>query len=870
MADDQELLSLPVDGVLAQLKTSQSGLSSQEVQNRLAKYGPNEFAKKQKRSGLVEILYHLRNPLVLILLIAGLVSGFVGDVTDAVIIFSIVLISIILDVYQETKAQNAAEALKKRVTTKATVLRDGAKKEVELSEIVPGDITFLIAGDMIPADSRLISSKDLNLNQSALTGEAFPVEKTAAPLAVKTSDLTGWNNYVFQGTSVVSGTGTAVVVNTGSLTEYGKIAKELVAKAPETEFEKGLRRFGALMTEVTLFLVVFVFFARAVFFYSGEKSIVESLVFAVALAVGLTPELLPMIMSINLSRGAVAMSKKGVIVKRLAAIQNFGNMDVLCTDKTGTLTENKLTLTQYTDLEGKENSKVLLYAYFNSVFDAGLKSPLDDAILQYKEFDVKGIEKIDEIPFDFIRKRVSVVVEYEGQRLVIAKGAPEEILGICAYCETDETLTDFANVCQSKFEQKYTDLSAQGYRVLAVSYKKVKDDKTHYSISDETDMVFLGFLSFLDPPKESAKESAGLLARDGVALKIVTGDNELVTRTTCQQLGFEIEGIILGSDIAQLQDDALARVVEENNIFARVNPAQKDRVINALRRNGHVVGYMGDGINDAPSLKTADVSISVENAVDVAKESADLILLKPDLTVLDQGVLEGRKTFGNTMKYIMMAVSSNFGTMFSVAGASLFLDFLPMAATQILLNNLLYDLSEATIPTDNVDEEYIQKPKKLDISYIRRFMVIFGPVSSIFDYAIFFLMLFVFMPMLPASMAVMQKQHVFQTAWFVESLSTQTLVIFVLRTRKTPFYKSKPGKWLLFSSLAVVALAFALPYTPFGPIFNFLPPPATFYPALAGLIAAYLLLTEVVKKWFTKKYAYRLEQIVPKRTRQPH
>jgi Mg2+-importing ATPase len=855
MADNQELLSLPVDEVLAQLKTSQSGLSSEEVQNRLATYGPNEFAKKQKRTGLVEILYHLRNPLVLILLIAGLVSGFVGDPRDAVIIFSIVLLSIILDVYQESKAQNAAEALKERVTTKATVLRDGVKKEVKFSEVVPGDITFLIAGDMVPADSRLISSKDLNLNQSALTGEAFPVEKTAAPLAVKTFDLTGWNNYVFQGTSVVSGIGTAVVVKTGSLTEYGKIAKELMAKAPETEFEKGLRRFGALMTEVTLFLVVFVFFVNA-FFYSGSRPILQSLLFAVALAVGLTPELLPMIMSINLSRGAMAMSKKGVIVKRLAAIQNFGNMDILCTDKTGTLTENKLKLTQYADLDGKENQKVLLYAYFNSVFEAGLKSPLDDAILQYKEFDVKGIEKIDEIPFDFIRKRVSVVVEYEGQRLIIAKGAPEEIFGICAYCETDETLTDFANVYQSKFGQKYTDLSTQGYRVLAVSYKKVKDDKTHYSISDETNMVFLGFLSFLDPPKESAKESVRLLARDGVALKIVTGDNELVTRTTCQQLGFDIEGVILGSEIAQLQHDALARVVEENNIFARVNPAQKDRVINALRANGHVVGYIGDGINDAPSLKTADVSISVENAVDVAKESADLILLQPDLTVLDQGVLEGRKTFGNTMKYIMMGVSSNFGTMFSVAGASLFLNFLPMTAIQILLNNLLYDLSEATIPTDNVDEEYIQKPKKLDISYIRRFMVILGPVSSIFDFLIFFLMLAVFKAAVP----------LFQTAWFVESLSTQTLVVLVLRTRKTPFYKSKPGKYLLLSSLTVVAAAFILPYTPFASIFKFSPPPATFYPAVAGLIAAYLLLAEVVKKWFTEKYAYRLEQIVPKKT----
>ncbi len=741
---------MSADEVLAKLKTSQSGLSTQEVQSRLATYGPNELAKKQKRTGLVEVLYHLRNPLVLILLIAALISGFVAkDVTDATIIVFIVVLSVVLDVYQESKAQNAAEALQERVTTKATVQRDGTKQDVKLSEVVPGDIVYLIAGDLVPADCRLISAKNLNINQSALTGEAFPVEKNADPLPKPTSELTGWNNYVFLGTSVVSGTGTAVAVNTGSLTQYGGIAKELTGKAPETEFEKGLRRFGALMTEVTLFLVTFVFLVNAVF-YSGSRSILDSLLFAVALAVGLTPELLPMIMSINLSKGAVAMAQKGVIVKRLAAIQNFGNMDVLCTDKTGTLTENKLTLNQALDLEGKETEKVLMYAYINSVLETGLKSPLDDAVVGHKQFDVTGVNKIDEIPFDFIRRRVSVVVEFKGQRLLIAKGAPEEIHKICTHCETDENITDMTSACQSKFEQRYNDLSAEGYRVLAVAYKKVDDTKTHYSIDDEGDMVFLGFLSFLDPPKESAKESIRLLARDGVELKIVTGDNELVTKTVCEQLGFNIKGIVLGNEIAMLQDDALARVVEDNNIFARVNPAQKDRVIKALRLNGHVVGYMGDGINDAPSLKTADVGISVENAVDVAKESADLILLRPDLTVLDQGVLEGRKTFGNTMKYIMMGVSSNFGTMFSVAGASLFLSFLPMTAIQILLNNLLYDLSEATIPTDNVDEEYIQKPKRLDISYIRRFMVIMGPVSSIFDFLTFFLLLVVFKTAVPA------------------------------------------------------------------------------------------------------------------------
>jgi len=849
MAADQEFLTEPINEVLASLKTSQAGLSSEEAESHLATYGPNELAKKKRRTGLIGILYQLRNPLVLILVIAAIISALVGDLTDATIILAIVFLSGALDAYQERRAQNAAEALEEKVITKATVLRDGNKQDVKLAEIVPGDIVYLVAGDIIPADSRLISTKDLNLNQSALTGESFPVEKNANPLATFTYDLCDWSNFVFMGTSVVSGTGTAVVVKTGNSTQYGGIAEKLVGKPTETEFEKGLGRFGTMMSEVTLALVIFVFFVNALF-YQSSRSILSSLLFAVALAVGMTPELLPMILSINLSTGALNMSKKGVIVKRLPAIQNFGSMDVLCTDKTGTLTEDKLTLNSYEDLDGKQAEKVLDYGYLNCVFEAGIKSPLDDAVLQYKSFDVKTVNKIDEIPFDFIRKRVSVVVDYDGQNLLISKGAPEEVVKICTYSETNEKITDFTNVSQSTFQKRFDELSSQGYRVLAVAYKKVQDDKTHYSIDDEEGLVFLGFLSFYDPPKASAKESIQFLARDGIELKLVTGDNELVTKNLCEQLGLNIKGILLGSEIAQMQDDALARVVEDNNIFARVNPTEKDRIIKALQSNGHVVGYIGDGINDAPSLKNADTGISVDNAVDVAKESADLILLKQDLTVLDQGVLEGRICFGNTMKYIMMAVSSNFGNMFSMAGASLFLPFLPMTATQILLNNLLYDLSEATIPTDNVDEEYIEKPKKMDVSFIQRFMLILGPISSIFDYLTFFLMLVVF------SASV----HVFQTAWFIESLSTQTLVVFVLRTRKTPFFKSKPGKYLLISSIMVVVAAFALPYSPLAPAFHFVPPPLAFYPALAGLIVAYLFLTDSVKKWFYKRYGYLLEQ----------
>jgi len=615
--DTEELLGLSIDELLVRLKTSQSGLTSQEAENRLKIHGYNELAKRKKRTGVVEFLFHLRNPLVFILLLAGLISGLLGDMISATLIFSIVLLSVVLDVYQESKAEKAAELLKEKVATTATVLRDGVKREVKLSEIVPGDIVYLSAGDIVPADARALSAKDLFVNQSALTGESFPLEKTAEPLKTKGAAITEWDNCFFLGTSVVSGTATAVVVKTGSSTEYGRIAKRLVAREPETEFERGLRRFGALMMEVTLVLVLFVFFINALF----KRGVLESLLFAVALAVGLTPELLPMIMSINLSKGALAMSKKGVIVKRLASIQNFGNMDVLCTDKTGTLTENKITLVLHVDVEGNDNEKVLLYSFLNSYYETGLKSPLDEAILGYKDIDVKGYQKIDEVPFDFTRKRVSVVVEHGKQRFFIAKGAPEEIIKVCSYCELADKIFDLTGELQRKIEKKYYDLSSQGFRVLGVSYKKIREDKPVYSVNDEIDMIFLGFVAFLDPPKETAKESLQLLTKNGVELKILTGDNELVTRTTCEQLGFEIKGVVLGSEIAQMQDDALARVVEETNIFARVTPAQKDRIMNALRNSGHVVGFLGDGINDAPSLRTADVGVSVDNAVDVAKES---------------------------------------------------------------------------------------------------------------------------------------------------------------------------------------------------------------------------------------------------------
>jgi Mg2+-importing ATPase len=612
-----------------------------------------------------------------------------------------------------------------------------------------------------------------------------------------------------------------------------------------------------MIMQVTLLLVFFVFIGRVFLLKQVDTRVVlESLLFATALAVGLTPELLPMILSLNLSKGAIAMSKKGVIVKRLVSIQNFGSMDVLCTDKTGTLTENKVTLILHVDVEGKDNKKVLQYSFLNSFYQTGLKNPLDEAILKHKEEKAEGFRKIDEVPFDFARRRVSVVVEYKKQRHFITKGAPDEIINICSYYELAERIFDITPETQKKIEQKYYDLSSEGFRVLGICHKKLREDKQVYSVNDESGMVFLGFIAFMDPPKESAKESLQRLRKYGIELKILTGDNALVTRRVCEDLGFGIKKIVLGNDITDINDDALARLAEEANIFAKVTPGQKDRIISALKRNGHSVGFLGDGINDAPSMREADVGVSVDNAVDIAKESADIILLQKDLTVLGEGVLEGRRTFGNTMKYVLMGISSNFGNMFSAAGASLFLGFLPMQSIQILLNNLLYDVSESTIPTDSVDQEYIEKPKRLDTTFIRNYMLYFGPISSVFDFLTFYVMLSFF--------NAWNNAPLFQTAWFIESLCTQTLVIFAIRTRRSPFYKSKPSKPLLVSSLIVVGLAVLLPLTPIGSWFQFQEPPITFYVFLVAFILLYLMMVETLKRFFYKRYAYRLEQnVVP-------
>jgi P-type Mg2+ transporter len=853
----EEVLSLPTNELLSRLNTSQIGLNSEEAERRLEVYGRNEFAKKKKRAAIFNFLSRFKSPLVIILMIAGGVSAALGSIPSVVVIYTMVFLSVTLAYYQENNASKAAEMLREKVATLATVLRDSNKQEIKLPLIVPGDIIHLSAGDIAPADARIIDAKDLFVNQSALTGESFPVEKTPTPIRVKGASITEWSNYLFMGTSIVSGAASAVVVRTGGYTEYGKIAEKLVERAPETEFERGTKQFGFLIMQVTFLLVMFVFLINALL-HPDANGILQALLFAVALAVGLTPELLPMIITINLSKGAQRMSKKGVIAKRLSAIETFGSMNVLCTDKTGTLTENQIKLLLHIDMEGKEDEKVLLYSFLNSHMQTGLKSPLDDAILKHQEIDIKNFQKIDEVPFDFVRRRVSVVVEEKRHRFFIAKGAPEEILKVCAYYEVDGLISDISEEIRRKIGQKYFDLSAEGLRVLGVASKKLREEKVVYSINDERDMTFLGFVAFLDPPKETAKQSLQMFSKANVELKILTGDNELVTRKVCSELGFEVKGVVLGNEISMMTDEGLAAVVEDANVFARVTPAQKDLIISILKTNGHVVGFMGDGINDAPSIKTSDVGISVSNAVDVARESADIILLKNDLTVLGEGVLEGRKTFGNTMKYIMMGVSSNFGNMFSAAGGSIFLPFLPMLPIQILLNNLLYDTSQTVMTTDNVDTEYIEKPKRWDISFIRRFMIIIGPVSSLFDYVTFFAMLFIF--------NAWTNPALFQTGWFIESLCSQTLVVLIIRTRRVPFYKSKPSKYLAIMLLAVISFAIAVPYTPIGAFFGFVPPPPAFYLVLAGILGAYAVLAETVKRLFYKRYGNRVEQVlVPKR-----
>ena len=810
------------------------GLSSSEARERLTGFGPNLFRERPRRSLLRQYLSRFRNPLVVILLVASAVSAFTGEVANFLIISIIVLLSVTLDFVQEYRANSAAERLKQSVSLRALVMRDGQPVSIPVKEVVPGDVVLLSAGDLVPADGRVLEARDFFVMQALLTGESYPVEKRPGTLAETASELQEATNALFMGSTAISGSARMLVVKTGAATAIGEIADSLALPAEPTAFEQGTRHFGMLIMRLTVLMVMFVLLVNAFF----HKPWLESFLFAVALAVGLTPELLPMVISVTLSRGALRMAKQRMIVKRLSAIQDLGSMDVLCTDKTGTLTEARIRLEKHVDPSGRPSGRVLELAYLNSFFETGLKSPLDEAILAHSHIEVGAWKKIDEVPFDFERRRVSVLVDNGETRWLVVKGAPDDIVGLCTRYEGDGGRTLDAAALQAIAGQQHA-LEEEGFRVLGIAWRQVPMEHSHAVVGDESELVLAGFAAFLDPPKESAASALQALKRAGVAIKIVTGDSDLVTRHVCAQLKIPVTGLLTGKEIAQLGDQALRARVETANLFCRVNPAQKNRVIQALKARGHVVGYLGDGINDAPSLHSADVGLSVDTAVDVAKEAADIILLKHDLHVLQAGVVEGRRTFGNIMKYLMMGTSSNFGNMFSMAGAALFLPFLPMLPTQILLNNILYDVSETPIPLDQVDAVEIRTPRALDMNFIRNFMLIIGPVSSLFDFLTFYVLLVV----------LQASERLFQTGWFIESLCTQVLVIFVIRTRGNPL-KSRPHPLLAATSLAVVALAAILPLTPLGVHFGFVPPPPAFYAILGGMVVAYLCIVELAKRAF--------------------
>jgi len=829
---------MPLRDLMNQLKAAPDGLATAEARQRLRIFGPNSLAR-ERRLAVVELLRFFANPLVVILIIASLVSLALGERVNATIILAMVLMSVLLNFYQEFQARNAVEALRRRVASTTVVVRDGKEWEIPVARLVPGDVIKLNAGSLVPADARLLEAKDLYVRESALTGESLPAEKKAEDLAGGPHGITDAANSVFLGTAVQSGIATAVVVRTGGATAFGGIAARLLERPPETEFDRGIRHFALLITRVILLLVLFVFLVNAGF----RRPPLESLLFAVALAVGLTPELLPMIISVTLAQGAKRMVSKKVIVKQLAAIENFGSMEILCSDKTGTLTLGEVALEKHVNVHGDENDRVLRMVYLNSFFEAGVRSPLDDAILQHDHPDIHEYSKIDEIPFDFDRRRLSVVIQRGGERLLVTKGAVENVFDVCSSVDLGGDVLPFDEERRNAAEATYQSLSSDGYRVLGVAVRRVPT-RDAYHKDDEQQMTLIGFAAFLDPPKEGVGRTLQALRSDGIEVLIMTGDNEYVTRKTALDVGLSADRIITGTQVDSMDDAALAYQAEHGAIFARVSPEQKNRVIVALKARGRVVGYLGDGINDAPSMHTADIGISVVNAVDVAKDAARIILLEKDLGVLHDGVIEGRRSFANIMKYITMGTSSNFGNMFSMAAASLFLKFLPMLPTQILLNNFLYDTSQLSIPGDNVDAALLRQPKRWRTDFIRQFMVIIGPISSIYDFLTFGILLGVFRA----------GEQMFHTGWFVESLATQTLVVFVIRTAGNPL-KSRPSRQLIATMLAIVIIASVLPYTRLGLLLGFTPLPPSLLIAIALLTLTYLALVQLVKTWFYRRHA---------------
>jgi len=837
--------------VLRELESRPDGLSQAEADSRLNQYGLNEIAREKRQSALMRLLSNVKNPLVLLLTALGVLSFLTGDLRATAVIFVMVVLGVVLRFFQEMRADNAAEKLKAMVSNTATLVRDGKEAEVPLKMLVPGDIIRLAAGDMVPADVRVLSTKDLFLNQAALTGESLPVERKAGAIAADVQNPLELPNICFLGSNVESGSATAVVIHTGDKTYFGSLAASIVGQRQLTSFDKGVNRFTWLMIR---FIAVMV---PAVFLINGlsKHNWLEAFLFAMAVAVGLTPEMLPMIVTVNLSKGALAMARKKVIVKRLNAIQNFGAMDVLCTDKTGTLTQGKIVLEKHLDAHGDPSEKVLQYGYLNSYHHTGLKNLLDEAILDHEELEerLKAKEKyrkIDEIPFDFVRRRMSVVVEDEtGLNTLICKGAVEEVLGLCTRVEVKGEVIEVLPEHDAKRRLLADDLNGQGFRVIALAYKQMPGatDEPVYAIKDESDLILLGFLAFLDPPKDSATEALKRLHSLSVDVKILTGDNEIITAYICKEVGMPVEHLLLGSQIEGMTETALAEAATKTSVFARLAPAHKEHIIRALQSKGHVLGFMGDGINDAPALKAADVGISVDSAVDIAKESSDIILLENSLLILEQGVMEGRRVFGNIVKYIKMAASSNFGNMFSVVGASAFLRFLPMLPIQVLTNNLLYDFSQTTIPTDEVDADWLIKPRKWEIGGILRFILFIGPISSIFDYLTFFMMLYLF--------NCWHNPALFHTGWFVESLFTQALIIHVIRTNKIPFLQSWASWPLILTSIIIVAVGAGLTVSPLAGALGFVALPPRYWLLLTVILVCYVVLTQLMKTWFYRRFA---------------
>jgi len=849
--EEKQLIGLAFckpDEVLQTLDTRLNGLTSTEVQSRLKTYGLNEVAREQRLTPLRRVYNVVKNPLVILLSILALISFITGDARSAIVILVMVVLGASLRYVQEARADNAAAKLRALVTTMVAVRRDGKDQDIRLEQLVPGDVIHLAAGDMVPADVRLLSSKDLFVNQATLTGEMMPVEKRELIDKQGTETLLEIATLCFLGTNIETGTATAAVLTTGKDTYLGSLAHELVGQRVLTSFDKGIDNFTWLMIRFILVM------APAVFLINGlsKKDWTEAFFFAMAVAVGLTPEMLPMIVTVNLSKGAIAMSHKKVIVKRLNAIQNFGAMDVLCTDKTGTLTQARIILERYLDIEGRDSERVINYGYLNSFYQTGLRNLLDVALLSYAVDNGHQVgnpqyTKIDEIPFDFVRRRMSVVVaDEQAVHSLICKGAVEEILSLCTQFEFGDQAHPMDAANQTKAHALAHDLNEDGFRVIALAYKKIVKIQPAYAVADESDLTFLGFLAFLDPPKETARQAIEDLGHYKIKVKILTGDNEIVTSRICKQVGLPVERVLLGSEMVNLSDQALAEAADSTTVFAKLSPTDKQRIIKALQAKGHVVGFLGDGINDAPALRAADVGISVNSAVDIAKESSDIILLEQSLTVLKEGVIEGRKVFGNIIKYIRMAASSNFGNMFSVVGGSLFLPFLPMLPIQILTNNLLYDFSQTTISTDNVDEDWLAQPRKWEIGGLTKFIIFIGPISSIFDYLTFFLMLYVFNSW--------NNPALFHTGWFVESLFTQTLIIHVIRTNKIPFLQSRASRALILTSIIIVLIGAILPFSPLADSLGFVPLPLAFWPLLALMLLSYVVLTQIVKTWFIRRY----------------